>query len=137
MMKTIFRIGVIVMLVAGPPSATAAEREGPDPHGPSVVKPAPEGNPGMWFVSFYKKHISAVDGDRCPSLPSCASYSVKAMKKHGFFIGWVMTVDRLIHEGREETAVSPSVLSEGRWKIYDPVENNDFWWYDPEREDHE
>ena len=93
--------------------------------------------PGTWFVSFYKKHISPVDGDRCPSIPSCASYCNRAIKKHGFLIGWMMTVDRLIHEGKAETAVSPTVLSEGKWKIYDPVENNDFWWHRDRREGHE
>jgi hypothetical protein len=40
-----------------------------------------------------------------------------------------MTVDRLIHEGREEAAVSGLVIREGRPRIFDPVENNDFWWY--------
>ena len=97
-----------------------------------------EFNPGRWLVSFYREHISPVDGSRCPSVPSCSSYGVKAFKKHGFFIGWMMTVDRLIHEGQEETKVSPIVFSQGKWKIYDPVENNDFWWYSPtDRDDHE
>lgn len=40
-----------------------------------------------------------------------------------------MTVDRLIHEGKEEEKVSPVVYSKGKWMIYDPIENNDFWWY--------
>ena len=40
----------------------------------------------------------------------------------------MMTVDRLIHEGKEEASVSPLLFSEGKWKLYDPVENNDFWW---------
>ena len=94
--------------------------------------------PGTWFVSFYRAHISPVDGDRCPSVPSCSSYCNMAINKHGFLIGWMMTVDRLIHEGEAETAVSPTVLSEGKWKIYDPVENNDFWWYHRhKREGHE
>lgn len=86
-------------------------------------------NLGVWLLSIYRNHISPVDGNRCPSYPSCSSYSVKAIKKHGFFIGWIMTVDRLIHEGCEETKVSPMVFSDGKWKIYDPVENNDFWWH--------
>ncbi len=89
------------------------------------------------FLSFYRNHISAVDGDRCPSYPSCASYSADAFRKHGLVMGWLMTVDRLIHEGREEAAVSPRVRSDGTWKIYDPVENNDFWWYRPEQSGHE
>jgi len=93
-------------------------------------------NLGSFLVSIYRDHISAVDSDRCPSFPSCGSYSVQAFKKHGFIIGWLMTVDRLIHEGREEAAISPSLYSDGTWKIYDPVENNDFWWYKRERQHH-
>ena len=56
-------------------------------------------NIGACLASIFREHISAVDGDRRPSLPSCSSYSVLAFKKHGFFIGWVMTVDRLTHQG--------------------------------------
>ena len=52
-------------------------------------------------------------------------------------MGWMMTVDRLIHEGREETEVSPFIHSEGKWKIHDPVENNDFWWYSGKGKAHE
>jgi hypothetical protein len=94
-------------------------------------------NLGTWLVGIYRNHISPVDGDRCPSLPSCSSYSLQAMKKHGFFMGWMMTVDRLIHEGEEETRVSPVVYSEGQWKIFDPVENNDYWWHSPDRNHHD
>jgi len=94
-------------------------------------------NLGAWLVGLYRENISAVDGDRCPSMPSCSEYSVQAMKKHGFFVGWMMTVDRLIHEGKEETLVSPVVYSEGKWKIFDPVENNDYWWHSPDRTDHD
>jgi putative component of membrane protein insertase Oxa1/YidC/SpoIIIJ protein YidD len=86
-------------------------------------------NIGAWSSSFFRKHISPVDGDRCPSYPTCASYSISAFKKHGFFMGWLMTVDRLIHEGSEETAVSPMVYDRVRQRIFDPVENNDFWWF--------
>ena len=85
-------------------------------------------NPGAGLISIYRNYISPVDGDRCPSYPTCSSYSIMAIKKHGFFMGWIMTVDRLIHEGSEETKVSPMIFSGGRWRIYDPVENNDFWW---------
>jgi hypothetical protein len=85
-------------------------------------------NIGAWLVSIFRSHISAVDSDRCPSIPSCSSYSVTAFRKHGFFIGWLMTVDRLIHEA-DEGSVSPLVYHNGRVKIYDPVENNDFWWF--------
>jgi hypothetical protein len=90
-------------------------------------------NLGAAFLSIFRDHISAVDGDRCPSIPTCSAYGVEAFQKHGFFKGWMMTVDRLMHEGKEEHAVSPLVFSDGKWKIYDPVKNNDFWWYPPKK----
>jgi hypothetical protein len=86
-------------------------------------------SPALQLLSLYKNHISPVDGKRCPSYPSCSSYAEQALKKHGFVRGWMMTVDRLIHEGDEETSVSPLVIVDGEAKIFDPVENNDFWWY--------
>jgi len=85
-------------------------------------------NLGASLVSLFRDHLSSVDGDRCPSVPTCASYSVLAFEKHGFIVGWLMTVDRLIHEADEGT-VSPLVYHQGRVKILDPVENNDFWWF--------
>jgi hypothetical protein len=93
-----------------------------------VNRAEPEFNIGAWFSSSVWRHISAVDGQRCPSEPTCSSYSAQAFRKHGFLIGWVMTVDRLIHEA-DEGRHSPLVRSNGVLKIFDPVANNDFWWY--------
>ena len=93
-----------------------------------VKERKPETNVGGRLVSFFQNHISKVDGDRCPSLPSCSSYSVQVFKKHGFFMGWLMTVDRLIHEA-DEGSLSPLVFYNGQIRIHDPVENNDFWWF--------
>ena len=93
----------------------------------------PPSSPLIWVLRAYQKHLSPLDGDRCPSVPSCSSYSIQAFKKHGFVMGWMMTVDRLIHEGKDEASVSPLLFSGGKWKLYDPVENNDFWWFPPSR----
>ncbi len=87
---------------------------------------------GAWLASFFSKHISPVDGSRCPSEPSCSAYSAKAFRKHGFVMGWLMTVDRLIHES-DEDMISPVVVRDGKGKILDPVENNDFWWHSEKR----
>jgi uncharacterized protein len=115
---------VLVLLTLGSYGRVFAEPSSPPDETGSF-------NPALWLVNLYRDHVSPIDGDRCPSLPTCSSYSLQAFEKHGFFLGWMMTVDRLIHEGREETRVSPVVYSEGQWKIYDPVQNNDFWWYHP------
>ena len=39
-----------------------------------------------------------------------------------------MTADRLIHE-MNEMDLAPLIDGEGGTGFYDPVENNDFWWY--------
>ncbi|CAN2041840.1 conserved exported hypothetical protein [Candidatus Magnetomoraceae bacterium gMMP-15] len=98
----------------------------------AVQKNQKEFNLSDSFVIFYRKglnHLSAVRRGHCPMYPSCSSYSLEAIKKHGFFMGWIMTCDRLMRCGRDETKLSTSIQTEnGSWHYYDPVENNDFWW---------
>lgn len=62
--------------------------------------------------------------------PSCSQYSIESFEKHGFFIGWMMTCDRLYRCGRDELRLSPRIIINEQKKTYDPVENNDFWWWD-------
>lgn len=78
-------------------------------------------------IRFFQKYISPVDGDRCPCYPTCSQYSVEAIRKHGFWMGMVMTFDRLIHES-DEIRQAPMIKIYGSYRYYDPVENNDFWW---------
>jgi len=41
-----------------------------------------------------------------------------------------MAMDRLMRCGRDEARLAPKVLIDGKWKIYDPLENNDVWPHD-------
>jgi putative component of membrane protein insertase Oxa1/YidC/SpoIIIJ protein YidD len=79
-------------------------------------------------INFFSEYVSRVDGDRCPMYPTCASYGRQAFRKHGFLTGVVMTADRLIHENTE-MEYAPLVKVGTRIRYYDPVSNNDFWWY--------
>jgi len=79
-------------------------------------------------VKFYQNYISSVIGERCQMYPSCSAYSIEAIKKHGIFVGFVMTADRLLHEG-DEMELATQIEQGERIKYYDPVSNNDFWWY--------
>lgn len=81
-------------------------------------------------VTFFADYISRVDGDRCPMMPTCSSYSKEVIGKHGFFIGITMTADRLIHEANE-MEYAPVVRAGDKNRFYDPVGNNDFWWTKP------
>lgn len=85
------------------------------------------------FITFYQEHISAADGDRCRMYPSCSSYASTAIDKHGLVLGWVMACDRLVRCGRDETKISLPVLVDNQEYIYDPVEANDFWWFEKEK----
>lgn len=85
-------------------------------------------HPLFYPVKFFQKYISPLDGNRCPMYPSCSKYCLEAAQKHGLFMGWIMTCDRLVRCGRDETKRSPAVLVNGVRRSYDPVANNDFWW---------
>lgn len=76
---------------------------------------------------FFSQYISPVDGDRCAMYPTCSAYSRQAVARHGFLIGLVMTVDRLIHENNEIDTARVIEIG-GSYRYHDPVENNDFWW---------
>lgn len=82
-----------------------------------------------WCVRFYRETISRVDGERCMMFPSCSAYSLEAIRKHGFFVGYIMTADRLIHESNEMDYSPTIMLKNGKERYYDPVAANDFWWY--------
>ncbi len=83
-----------------------------------------------FLVGLYKKYISPVDGSDCPMYPTCSEYSIQCFKKHGAPMGWIMTWDRLLRCGRDELRLSPGILVNKEAKCFDPLENNDFWWYD-------
>jgi hypothetical protein len=42
-----------------------------------------------------------------------------------------MTIERLMHEGNAEQ-VSPHIKKHGLWRVYDPVDANDWWWHNPD-----
>ena len=78
-------------------------------------------------VVFFNKFVSPVDGDRCFMYPTCAAYSREALEKHGFFVGILMTADRLIHEENEKGR-APIIKVGDRLRYLDPLTNNNFWW---------
>jgi putative component of membrane protein insertase Oxa1/YidC/SpoIIIJ protein YidD len=90
-------------------------------------------DPLSLMVRFYREplnHLSAVRYGECPMYPSDSEYSLQSIQKHGMLVGWVMAMDRLMRCGRDETRLSPEVFINDKWKTYDPVEKNDFWWSD-------
>jgi putative component of membrane protein insertase Oxa1/YidC/SpoIIIJ protein YidD len=83
-------------------------------------------------IGFFRQVLSKADGDRCPMHPSCSTYALESLQKHGALIGWVMACDRLLRCGHDEVHLAPAVRIGQRPRAYDPVANNDFWWSPPE-----
>ena len=103
-------------------SRRAVKEKGPG----SMISPGRQVAIGIF--QFYQKYISPVDGERCPSFPTCSQYGLQAVRMHGALLGVVMTFDRLLHES-DEARIAPLIRVGDSVRCYDPVENNDFWWY--------
>jgi uncharacterized protein len=78
-------------------------------------------------LRFFQNYLSAADGHRCPMTPTCSSYALQAIERHGTIQGWIMACDRLMRCGRDELKHSPSVMTRDGVRWQDPVDNNDFW----------
>ena len=89
----------------------AAERDGP-------VNPATTAL--RWFLQAYRATVSRVDGDRCPSQPTCSSFALQAVTQHGAVLGAVLTAGRLLGEA-DEAGFAPRIWIDGRWKVYAPL----------------
>jgi uncharacterized protein len=115
---------LLLSLITVTLSCAAHQRQ--DPAAVSRGRAPESTNPGLWLALLFRNYISAVDGDRCPSIPTCSAYSTEVFKRYGFIKGWIMTVDRLIHEANEGD-YSPLVYREGKIRILDTPESNDIW----------
>jgi len=123
-LKSLIALSLLVLLAGGAVSCAGGRRAAPvNPDGADNPRSS---NPGLWLALLFREHISAVDGDRCPSIPTCSAYSAEAFRRYGFFKGWLMTVDRLIHEA-DEGDYSELVYRDGKVRILDPLESNDIW----------
>jgi uncharacterized protein len=120
-MKSLSYLVVVCWILALPVPAPAHDSD------LSEKGPNPESSLLLFPISFYQKIISPAVGNRCQMSPSCSAYSKEAFQAHGFFIGWIMTCDRLMRCGRDETHLSPGVWPpEGRLTS-DPLSANDSW----------
>ena len=97
---------------------------------PAPVVSGPVSIPAQVFdayLRFFQKVISPVDGARSSMYPTGSAYARQAFAAHGALLGFLLTAERLMHEGNEGL-VAPRIRKHGRWRIYDPLEANDRWW---------
>lgn len=72
------------------------------------------------LIWFHQNIISPVDGPRSHFKPSSSNYMMQAIRKHGFFKGYIMGCDRLLREN-EDAWVYRTALIDGKiWKTDPP-----------------
>ncbi|MDI6715628.1 MAG: membrane protein insertion efficiency factor YidD [Actinomycetota bacterium] len=50
----------------------------------------------IWLIKVYKKFISPLLPPSCRYYPSCSSYAMQAIEKHGFVRGGYMATGRIL-----------------------------------------
>ena len=50
----------------------------------------------IWLISLYRKFISPIKPPCCRFTPTCSAYAIEAFRKRGFFIGFILTVWRIL-----------------------------------------
>ena len=50
----------------------------------------------IWLISLYRKYISPLKPPCCRFTPSCSAYAIEAFRKRGFFVGFGLTVFRIL-----------------------------------------
>ena len=73
------------------------------------------------LFKFYKKRISSQDAADCTFQPSCSEYALLAIKKQGFLVGILNSLDRLTRCSKRNAIYYP-LKTQDSLRI-DPVRN--------------
>lgn len=76
---------------------------------------------GVKAIRFHQEVISPADGPRSNFIPSSSQYTLDAMKKYGFFQGYIMGCDRLMRENSDEWVYRYTRDGAGKLMKWDPV----------------
>ena len=50
----------------------------------------------IWLVRLYRKIISPIKPPCCRFTPTCSAYAIEAFTKRGFFVGFILTLGRIL-----------------------------------------
>ncbi|MCB1117943.1 MAG: membrane protein insertion efficiency factor YidD [Chlamydiia bacterium] len=86
--------------------------------------PAPRKDPLSWtaekLIAFHTHILSPVDGPRSDFRPTSSRYMLMAIRRHGFFKGFVMGCDRLMRENKDDWVYRTKVINGVKYK-WDPT----------------
>ena len=83
--------------------------------------------PLILLIRFYKVMISPAYAPSCTFAPSCSTYGLQALRKHGPILGSIMTAERIMRNHQIDTLHYPIIMRDGLPYQWDPLEANDFW----------
>ena len=85
------------------------------------VKVRPNNSIHEMLIQFHQDVISPADGPRSHFFPSSSQYTLEAMRKHGFYKGFLMGCDRLQRENNQDWVYRKGVDGRGVEIKLDPV----------------
>ena len=50
----------------------------------------------IWLVGLYRKYISPLKPPCCRFTPTCSAYAIEAFQKRGFFVGFALSLWRIL-----------------------------------------
>ena len=50
----------------------------------------------IWLIRLYQKFISPIKRPCCRFTPTCSAYAIEAFTKRGFFVGFILSVWRIL-----------------------------------------
>ena len=50
----------------------------------------------VYFIKFYQLFSKSYFKPCCRFYPSCSDYCIEALKKHGFWLGFLLTLKRIL-----------------------------------------
>ncbi len=93
---------------------------------PSATSFTPAQNLGLGGIRLFQLLLSPLDGPRSPSYPTGSAYGWQAVRAQGFFLGSLLTADRLFHEA--DHPLGPMIRLYGQDRYFDPLRANLYWW---------
>jgi uncharacterized protein len=73
------------------------------------------------LIWFHQNIISPCDGPRSHFKPSSSMFMLQAVRKHGFFKGYIMGCDRLLRENSDPWIYRKVVINNKVWKVDPPL----------------
>ena len=50
----------------------------------------------IWLIGLYQKYISPLKPPCCRFTPTCSAYAIEAFRKRGFFVGFALSLWRIL-----------------------------------------